>query len=200
MLQCAFCNRECKNINSHKNHERCCKLNPNRNYKNGMLGKKGSNQYIKAKELGFEVPVYKYPKTRKAAGCSIASTEQKSLWAKHAGTGGYKPNAGHSKKFKVKDSFNNDVVLQSTYELECSLLLNDLGINWIRPKYLNYDNKKYYADFYLPDFDLYLDPKNDYKAKQDAEKIARVCDQNNIKVYVLTKHMLTHEYIRNIVL
>lgn len=53
MLLCKFCQKECKNKNSLSNHERCCTDNPNRNYKNGMLGKKGSNHWIKAKETGI---------------------------------------------------------------------------------------------------------------------------------------------------
>jgi very-short-patch-repair endonuclease len=36
---CQFCGKECKNANSHRNHERTCPKNPNRNYKNGMTGK-----------------------------------------------------------------------------------------------------------------------------------------------------------------
>lgn len=46
MLLCKFCKKECKNTNSLKNHESRCPLNLNRNYKNGMTGKKGSNQYV----------------------------------------------------------------------------------------------------------------------------------------------------------
>ena len=54
MLICQFCMKECKNKNSLAQHERCCPSNPNRNYKNGMFGKKGTNQYSKAKELGVD--------------------------------------------------------------------------------------------------------------------------------------------------
>ena len=30
MYKCSFCDRECKNANSLRNHERLCRLNPNR--------------------------------------------------------------------------------------------------------------------------------------------------------------------------
>lgn len=56
MLVCSYCGKECKNVNSLRNHERCCPSNPDRNYKNGMLGKKGSNQFILAKERGLSIP------------------------------------------------------------------------------------------------------------------------------------------------
>lgn len=52
-MYCQFCAKECKNENSHRNHERCCPVNPNRRYKNGMTGKKGTNQFMKAKDNGL---------------------------------------------------------------------------------------------------------------------------------------------------
>ena len=113
--------------------------------------------------------------------------------------GGYRPNAGRSQKFKVVDSYGKSTTLQSTYELKCMELLNDLGIKWSRPKALKYDNKNYFADFYLVDFDLYLDPKNSYKAKLDTDKIAAVIAENKVKLYVLLKEQLTRDYIENLI-
>lgn len=110
-------------------------------------------------------------------------------------SGGYRENAGRSKKFKVYDAFGKAVTLQSTYELNCSEILAELGINWLRPKYLRYDNKKYFADFYLPDYNIWLDTKNDYLAKLDAEKIKKVREQNEIKLTVLLEHQITKDYI-----
>ncbi len=109
--------------------------------------------------------------------------------------GGYRPNSGRSKKFRVLDSFGKETVLQSTYELKCSEILNELQINWLRPKALKYDNRNYFADFYLPDYDIWLDPKNSYKVKQDEEKIAKVIEQNKIKLYILLEEQLTKDYI-----
>lgn len=110
--------------------------------------------------------------------------------------GGYRPNAGRSKKFKVIDSFGKETVLQSTYELECAKLLNSMNIKWNRPRALKYNSKNYFADFYLPDYSVYLDPKNSYKAKLDAIKIAAVIAENNVKLFVLLKEQINEEYIR----
>lgn len=66
---CRFCGKECKNGNSLRNHERLCWENPNRQkieeytrtekwYK-ACKGRKGTNQYVKARELGLPVPVSK---------------------------------------------------------------------------------------------------------------------------------------------
>ena len=162
-----------------------------------MTGKTGCNQYIKCQELGLPKPVYDFS-SRKIGGCFAWTTEERSIAAKKQGFGGYRENAGHSKKFKVIDSFGKEVTLQSTYELTCSQILNTLGIKWIRPKSLKYDERHYFADFYLPDFDVWLDPKNDHKAKGDEEKIRKVIEQNKIKLFVLLKHHLTEEYIKQL--
>ena len=64
-LNCKFCNKECKNPNSLRNHERLCSKNPNRQIspiieynkkvKNGDISY--SNQFTKAKLLGLPKPV-----------------------------------------------------------------------------------------------------------------------------------------------
>jgi hypothetical protein len=193
MFICVFCGKECSK-RSYKNHELRCPKNQNRVYKNGMTGKKGSNQYVKAKEQGLEKPVYD-TSSWKIGGCCAWSTEQRSENAKKHGFGGYRENAGKSKKYRVIDSFGKETTLQSSYELRCSQILNSLEIKWLRPTSLKYDGRNYFADFYLPDLDIWLDPKNDYKAKQDEEKIRKVIEQNGVRLFVILEHQLTEEYI-----
>ncbi len=63
---CRFCGSERKNGNSLRNHERLCKENPDRqrieeythneNWREACEGHKGTNQFVKAKELGLPVP------------------------------------------------------------------------------------------------------------------------------------------------
>lgn len=64
-MNCKFCNKECKNLNSLRNHERLCKSNPNRQktcfedktFQKDVLHKEGgNNQFIKAKKLGLPKP------------------------------------------------------------------------------------------------------------------------------------------------
>ena len=116
--------------------------------------------------------------------------------------GGYRERSGRSHGCYVLDSFGQRVWLQSSYELKCSQILNDLNINWIRPKSLLYsiENKtfRYYPDFLLVNYRIYLDPKNDYKAKNDKEKIQLVCEQNNAIVHILTLDQLNEDYIKSL--
>ena len=59
------------------------------------------------------------------------------------------------------------VNLDSSYERKLAKLFDDNNIRWIRPKPLDWystDGIKhhYFPDFYLVDYDVYLDPKNEY--------------------------------------
>lgn len=115
--------------------------------------------------------------------------------AKKQQFGGYRENAGRSKKFKYKDSFGREVCLQSTYELKCAEILDRMNIRWIRPKHLKYGEKRYFPDFYLVDYDLYLDPKNDFLAKKDESKIQQVQEQNEVRVVILTENIITEHFL-----
>lgn len=205
MFICKYCESQRKNARSLVQHEVKCPKNPTRSYVNGMTGKTAWN---KGKTAKTDKRIKNYAETlskkltsgkKEITGCFGWSSEERSLKAKQQGFGGYNENAGRSKKFRVKDSFGNEVVLQSTYELRCSQILDELGITWVRPKHLKYNGKRYFPDFYLPDVDIYLDPKNAYKAKLDEQKIQAVIDQNKVKVYVLLEHHLTAEYLTMLV-
>lgn len=170
-MMCKFCNEQFTTSSGRGVHEIQCRLNPDRKILN--LGKPAWNKGIR----------------------TVSDNRNPEFIGKH---GGYRPNAGRSKKFKVVDSFGKETVLQSSYELKCSEILNEMGIKWVRPKALKYDNKNYFADFYLPNNDVYLDPKNSYKAKLDQDKIQKVIEQNNVKVYIILEENLTKEYIASI--
>jgi len=113
--------------------------------------------------------------------------------------GGYRENAGRSKKFKVYDSFGKLTTLQSTFEYALFEILCELEIRWIRPKALKYNGKNYFADFYLVDFNLWLDPKNDFKAKCDAMKIKDVTEQNNIRLYILLEEQINKSTVISLI-
>ena len=205
-LICRFCGKECKSKMSFIQHERTCPLNKNRVCSNGMKGKTGWNKGL-TKETDERVlqnalsisKNYSEGKVNLSYRYTEEYRQARSKQAKEQGFGGYRERSGRSKKYKVYDSFGKEVCLQSSYELLCSEILNELEIRWIRPKALKYDKKNYFADFYLPDYDIWLDPKNNYKAKCDEEKIQKVKNQNNVKLFVLSETQLTKEYILSLI-
>lgn len=102
--------------------------------------------------------------------------------------------------FKHKSIKYNDVYLDSSWELTVALSLDENEIKWVRPEGLYfYDRcgtqRRYHPDFYLPDYDVYLDPKNPFAMKVQKDKIEDVISYTNIKLLLLDKNELNYESI-----
>jgi hypothetical protein len=117
--------------------------------------------------------------------------------------GGYRKGAGRGKKFKVFDSFGQPVTLQSSYENRLMEILTQNCIKWIRPNYFSYllknRKKKYFPDFYLTDYRIYIDTKNNYLIKLDKEKILAVENQNQVRIHVLAEEQISLDFLNQII-
>lgn len=79
----------------------------------------------------------------------------------------------------IRDYIKKDgsiVRLDSSWEEELAKRLDKLNINWIRPEPIKWidDNgvyHNYFPDFYLIDYDMYLDPKSPYAIKAQENKL-----------------------------
>jgi len=99
------------------------------------------------------------------------------------------------------------IKFDSSYELTVAKELDLNEIEWTRPSFKDsfiwFDSKnvshRYTPDFYLPKYNVYLDPKNDYLITQDKDKIDRVQSQNNIRVLILNKKQLEWKTIATLV-
>jgi hypothetical protein len=91
------------------------------------------------------------------------------------------------------------VWLESSWERQCAEIFDKHQVQWERPKtrflWIDQDGKShhYYPDFYLPCFDLYLDPKNPWQQEKDAYKLARVRENHSIKLVILNKEEIKEE-------
>ena len=99
-----------------------------------------------------------------------------------------------------ESKYAGKVYLESSYEYLVAKELDNNDIKWIRPNHFiwldgNMEIHKYYADFYLIDYNIYLDPKNDYLIKKDDFKIKQVIKQNKISILILCKNNLTWDKI-----
>ncbi len=79
--------------------------------------------------------------------------------------------------YGIKKYYYNGIEMDCKWEVEFAKHLDSMNIKWIRPEPLDWvDNKgkirKYYPDFYLPDYDFYVDPKNKFVIKKQEEKLA----------------------------
>jgi predicted nucleic acid-binding Zn ribbon protein len=92
------------------------------------------------------------------------------------------------------------VWLESSYEYRVALDLDKHNVKWSRPKYLPYvsmgKNRKYFADFFLEEYNVYLDPKNDYLIPGDTIKINTVMEQTGERIIILNKNQLSWESIK----
>ena len=184
---CHHCNKVCKNHNSWRNHVRCCPKNPNRNYKNGMLGKKGRNQYTKAKETGIPYAMSDETKQKisRAAKNRKLSKETRN---KISNTVNEKisNNEWHVSLARHHHYRYKGIDLHGSWELKYAKWLDYNGIKWIRCKesfQYEFDNKvrQYTPDFYLPDTDEYIEIKG-YKTDKDTAKWNQFPRHKKLKV------------------
>lgn len=207
-MNCKFCNKECKNSNSLKNHERLCKLNPSR----------AESSFIKANKLGKNVwnkGLTKETDSRVSKQSESLSNSIKNGTAKWSFLG--KHHTIESKKKISKTMIDKglggthsraayiykDLKFDSMYEIIVAKSLDKNNIKWEKSgkfKWHDLNNKQhnYTPDFYLPDYNVYLDPKNDYLITKDTLKIDQVIKENNIKVIILDKEHLTWDKIINL--
>lgn len=175
MYNCKYCNKECKNKNSLAQHEIRCKKNPNKldmSYiKPGhSKGHIGTNQFIKAKQLGLEIPKVSDETKEKIAKIwrgkkhtqeqieKIKKSMHNAVLTHPESYYGVNTNT-RVKKYKYKDVF-----LDGSWELSFAKYLDNNNISWIRPKkgikYIwNNEVHFYFPDFYLTDFKVYVEIK-----------------------------------------
>lgn len=192
-LYCKYCNKECTSLNSLKQHEIRCKENPNHilssfieynktiDYKHRIIKK--SNQFIKAKELGLEKPQiseetkYKLGKSWRDKYRSdkdkqkIKQTIQEKI----------KNNEWHLSFSKSRIVEYKGIKFLGRWEYLFAIYLDNHNIKWERPKKMfNYifknENHKYLPDFYLPEYNLYIEIKG-YPINKDFAKWEQ-CSEN----------------------
>lgn len=136
-----------------------------------------------------------FPGTRKT--CSTACYKQKlsDIATANPKMGGNKNNKAWG--WYVSKSAGK-VWLESSYEYKVAKSLDENNIIWNRPTFMKYGKKKYFADFYLKNYDVYLDPKNDYLIATDTDKIRQTMLENNVIIHILNKHQLDWESIHKL--
>lgn len=171
---CQYCNREAKTKVSNSQHELYCKSNPNaksRESSMGMLGKKGTNQYLKGAKMSLE--------TR----AKISEASKKQVWTEER-------KAAHSAAMKKAvrenpDSYTSSnrgrtkqiefdgITFQGNWELEFYKWAKANKLNPKRAtegfKYSWNGERTYFPDFYIESKDLYIEVKG-YKTERDEAK------------------------------
>lgn len=195
LTNCKYCNISLDSMNASEraNHSRWCHKNPKR------------DEYV-AKNNGSQ---FKNPTvvTKRTIGIKKAHADGKYDHVVNHGSRGYKHtdetkehlrqkalSSPHRRlvrsirKYTKKDG--TVVSLDSSWEEALAIRLDDIGVVWTRPDPIKWvDNNgithNYFPDFYLVDFDLYLDPKNPYAIKAQQSKID--CLTKQIKNLLILK-------------
>lgn len=210
---CTYCNKKCHSKNSLKQHEIRCALNPNRRLSENNIGNrtKGRVPWNKGLTKETDQRVASYGNsisiaTKGRTGHPI-SDEQKQLLRELAldrGLGGF--------NMRNKGISHNGVKLDSTYEMAVAKSLDEHSIEWARCERFSYhapDGELHYytPDFYLPKYNVYLDPKNDFLINninpslgyKDVDKIQWVMNENDISIFILDKNHLTWDKIYELI-
>lgn len=85
----------------------------------------------------------------------------------------------------IKTHEHNGFIFQSQWEVRMAMFLDGKSIKWTQPEPLIYIDcngkiRKYFADFYIPEIDLYVDPKNPYCIQQQQEKLDIISRTSNL--------------------
>lgn len=210
---CKYCGKTCKNKNSQSQHQVRCPENPERiatsipgfNNQGRVAWNKGTTGLIHHSEETKE----------KLRESSLRAKEEIQSRPEYAE---YRRKMSELAKSRTLGGFHfrrgviyGDVKLDSSYEVRVAKDLDRNNVAWQRCGQFYYKDDAgvehhYTPDCYLPDYDVYLDPKNDYLIENgqkglpftDKQKIDWVCEQNNIRVIILDQHSLTWEAIKSI--
>lgn len=190
-LICTFCNKQCKNKKSYSQHYVRCSKNPNHientfsnlTYEERcMLRKnttrKSSNQFMKAKELGLHTPQVS-EKTRKKLSTKATNrkhsqeTKDKLSISMKLAVSNNPEAYSSSNRGRTKQIEKYGIKFQGNWELKFYewCILNQISIvrNFEGFQYTWNGERTYFPDFYLPDFNTYVEIKG-YKVERDIAK------------------------------
>ena len=180
MFKCKHCKKEIEGLSAANkaNHSRWCLENPKRSTY-GSDCKQMNTEKAKANRAAgikrahadgkYDNVVRKGNPGYKHTDASKVLISQKALASKH------RRLVRSIREYVKKDG--TSVMLDSSWEEVLAKRLDETGVDWIRPKepipYVTTDGKthNYFPDFYLPKYDLYLDPKNPYAVSVQKDKL-----------------------------
>lgn len=189
---CEFCNKECKNKNSYAQHKIRCKDNPdkieiknnficyNEKVKSGEVIKKHTNQYTKAIELNLPKPEITNETRRKISNAlkNREWTDEQRLKQSNVMKNAVKAHpdsySASNVSGRVKTIHYKDTKVKGQWELLVAEQLDIENINWtniIEPLEYEWNGKThlYFPDFYLVDYNLYIEVKG-YETNRDIAK------------------------------
>jgi hypothetical protein len=180
MFVCKHCRKEFEGLSSSgkANHTKWCYENPKRSTYGKGCRQMNTEQSI-AKRAASIKKAYadgKYDNVVRKGNVGYRHTEEsKALISQKALASKHRRLVRSVREYVKRDG--TVVMLDSSWEEALAKRLDEIGVNWIRPnmpiEYKTKDGKthSYFPDFFLPDQDLYLDPKNPAALNAQKEKV-----------------------------
>lgn len=214
LTYCPYCNIELNPISNtnRANHVRWCNKNPKRNSYINHKSKNVSHfntPSVKAKRMeairqsridgklkmarldgSYKLSLAKALATKRKNGTLFPTDKTRKLLSEKALASPHRRLVRSMREYKRKDG--SLVMLDSSWEECLAKRLDDINVDWIRPispiKYtcINGKLRNYFPDFYLPKFDLYLDPKNPIAMRVQQEKINILLKKMNNLILLTT--------------
>ena len=184
---CKYCKQSFDVLSKPKgfmaNHTRWCDSNPKRSEYISSLSKNRDNNNPKIIQ-------------KRKEGLKRAHADGKFDYSKRDFFKGNKHTEETKKKISEKGRLSphrrlrrniieyNGIKLDSSWELILAKRLDELKIKWIRPEPLQWFDEEgklhhYFPDFYLEDYDIFLDPKNPHAIKVQQNKLTLLLKQYN---------------------
>lgn len=183
MWKCIHCKKEINLLTRSEkaNHSRWCKSNPKRfDYENTLAKSRSSITQQSIETRNFSISAahkrgaytnapQKGLKTKIERGNLHHTEEAKELIRAKA-------LASPHRRLKKGTVKYNGILLDSSWELELAKRLDCLKIKWVRPDPIPWVDGEglthnYFPDFYLEEYDLFLDPKNPHAIKVQQKKL-----------------------------
>lgn len=170
MSVCKHCKKEF-NKKSIANHSRWCDLNPKRSAYTKDLSKARAAKKNFNNQFTYGAVVSKETKEKqRLASTGKRHTEETKRLIKE------KALASPHRRLKKGVVEYKGILLDSSWELELAKRLDELEIKWVRPDPIPWVDEEgitrnYFPDFYLEDYDLFLDPKNPHAIKVQRKKL-----------------------------
>lgn len=185
LTNCKYCHKFfdiTMTANERANHSRWCEQNPKRDeYKKASdcsqmrTAESIAKKIVSLKKAHAEGKYDERNVKQKGKPGTPHSEKTKQLMRERA-------LASKHRRLRRKRIEYNGIWLDSTWEYELAKRLDELKVKWVRPDSIPWVDEKgvthnYFPDFYLPDYDLYLDPKNPHAIAVQKNKLACIIKQ-----------------------
>ena len=180
MFICKHCKKEFEGLttSAKANHSRWCLENPKRSTYGGGCKQMHTKESVAKRTAGIKKAYAdgKYDNVIRKGNNGYKHTNQtKELLSQKGLASKHRRLVRSIRQYVRKDG--TVVMLDSSWEEALAKRLDETGVDWIRPNepipYIGSDGKShnYFPDFYLPEYDLYLDPKNPIAMRVQKDKL-----------------------------